>query len=86
MFTVAMFLNGSLHTLKCEHESYAEALSAVSGAPGQREAIPGIKFATDHHVMAWLDREGNRHDVVILEGNIRNIPTLYYCIGVNLSD
>lgn len=84
MFTIAKFLNGSLHTINREHESFTQAFNSVTEDALKGREVPGIKWATVDHTHAWLDEEGNRHDAVVVEGNITNLAVLYARAGIEI--
>lgn len=81
--TIAKFLNGSLHTINREYESFTKAVNSVTEDAQKGREVPDIKYATTDHTHAWLDEQGNRHDAVVMEGDITNLAVLYARVGIN---
>lgn len=84
MFTIAKFLNGSLHTINRDYESFTQAVNSVTEDALRGQEVPDVKYATTDHTHAWLDEFGARHDVVVMEGNITNLAVLYARAGIEI--
>lgn len=83
-FTIAKFLNGSLHTINRDYESFTAAVNSVTEDALKGHEVPDVKYASTDHTHAWLDEFGARHDAVVMEGNITNLAVLYARAGIEI--